>query len=177
MRVAPIRARRAKASAPMSLLDKTAPEATTPADVSPPARRVVAFETAKAARADGAEAAGANPRAKGGTPGRARLASRLEKASRKVAADALADPTRVPLEVMLDNMSWAIRRAHRMEQFAMASANGGVVSKADVEEAVAYRELAQAAATAAAPYMHPKMAPIVAKGQTGVAVTFTIEDA
>lgn len=164
----------------MALLDKTAPEAlaTTPAVGEPVVRRV-AFETPKAARAEGAEAAGANPLAKGGAPGRKRLASRLEKASRRVAADALSDPTRVPLEVMLDNMSWAIRRAHRMEQFALASAagGGGVVSKADVEEAVAYRELAQAAATAAAPYMHPKMAPIVAKGQTGVAVTFTIEDA
>lgn len=157
------------------MLDKTAPEAIAAADASPTARRVVAFETPKAARAPGAQEAGANPRAKGGAPGRKRLASRLEKATRKVASDALSDPTRVPLEVMLDNMSWAIRRAHRMEQFAMAG--GGVVSKADVEEAIAYRELAQAAATAAAPYMHPKMAPIVAKGQTGVAVTFTIEDA
>lgn len=165
------------------MLDKTAPEPLATADASPPARRVVVFETPKAARAEGAEAAGANPRAKGGAPGRKRLASRLEKATRRVAADALADPTRVPLEVMLDNMSWAIRRAHQLEQFAVQTAAGGgngnvtVVTLLETQEILSYRELAQAAASAAAPYMHPKMAPIVAKGQTGVAVTFTIEDA
>ena len=101
---------------------------------------------------------------------RKRAATALETKTLAVALEALGDPTRVPLEVMLDNMSTAIRRAHALERMA-----DGVESRELRLEIRAYREDAQAAAQAAAPYMHPKMAPIVPKGETGVAVTFTIE--
>jgi hypothetical protein len=94
----------------------------------------------------------------------------IDRKKRAVVRAALTSGEELPLEVMLNNMRWAMERA-RSEEKLLA----GVETAQGTAGVVAFRELAQAAAQAAAPYLHSKLAPIVPKGEKGVQVSLIIE--
>lgn len=96
---------------------------------------------------------------------------RIAKKRNAIVAKALAGADS-PLDVLIDNMRWAIGRARKLE-----AVSAGIESGGDFENIARLREMADASAYRAAPYVHSKMAPIVPKGEKGLVVNFVIEDA
>ena len=95
----------------------------------------------------------------------------IAKRKRAVVARALAGGDD-PLEVLLDNMRWFYRKAIQRERLA-----GDTVSSEDLAAMMRFREGAQVAAVAVAPYLHSRLAPKIPKGESGLVVNFVIEDA
>ena len=98
--------------------------------------------------------------------------ARVERKQRMVVAKALSSGEELPLHVTLETMRWAVGRARTGEKLL-----AGAETREGMAEVVELRELAQAAAQAAAPYLHAKLARILQKGDKGVQGTLVIEDA
>ena len=107
-------------------------------------------------------------------PGKGNMAYRkaIDATKRAVVRAALTSGEELPLHVMLDNMRWAMKRARAEEKLLV-----GVETAAAIAQIVSYRHLGQAAAEAAAPFLHARLAPIVPKGEKGLTVQLIIEDA
>lgn len=84
--------------------------------------------------------------------------------------EALRSGREMPLEVVLDTMDRYVGEARILEDEPVMTAELR-------SEARACRALAMAAAQAALPFLHAKLAPIVAKGEKGLVVNLVIEDA
>lgn len=96
---------------------------------------------------------------------------RVQGKRRAIVARALNSGA-TPLDVMLDNMRWASVKAHKLEQAAQ-----GIEDKTTFEDVCRLREMADASAYRAAPYLHAKLAPVVPKGEKAMTINFIIEDA
>ena len=77
-----------------------------------------------------------------------------------------------PVEVMARNMVWALFKAEEKERLA-----AGIETSELLDDIIRLREMADASAYRLAPYLHPKMVPIVPKGEKGLVVNFIVEDA
>ena len=96
--------------------------------------------------------------------------AQLARKKRAVVGRALASGED-PLEVMLDNMRWAFRKAVAAERLM-----GGIETSEEMSRVVGFRKFAQDAAQIAAPYIHAKLAPKMAKGESGLVVNLVISD-
>ena len=67
-----------------------------------------------------------------------------------------------PVEVMLDNMRVAHRKAKKLEA-KLRSETDEADAAETLTQALKFREMAQSAAREAAPYMHPRLAAIEAR--------------
>lgn len=107
-----------------------------------------------------------------GPPAGVTASKKAIMAKRRVIVSRALSSGASPLDVILDNMRWASLRAHKLEQAAQ-----GILTADLEDDLVRLREMATDAAYKVAPYLHPKLAPLVAKGEKGLTVNLVIEDA
>ena len=95
--------------------------------------------------------------------GPTQLAIRTRKIAEKAAADGLT-----PLEVMLDNMTFAHKGAGAFLEKLIAEHEQTPIDKFNAyKEMMTLRAVAQEAAKDAAPYMHPRLAAVEVSGKDG----------
>jgi hypothetical protein len=92
-----------------------------------------------------------------GTPNKATLAKQARLAKYESGA---IEPGCEPLDVMLDNMRWALEEAR---------------TESDPAKALRLRTYAQTCASDAAPYLHPRPATVVQKGDLDATTRTSIE--
>lgn len=76
------------------------------------------------------------------------------------------------LDIMVKNARWAFNKAAKLEQAAQ-----DIEDRQTFEDVCRLREMADASAFRAAPYIHAKLAPLIGKGEKGLTVNLIIEDA
>lgn len=112
----------------------------------------------------------------GKRPGAGRKKNALTKRTRETAEKLAKSGKPLPLDVMLDNMAFAHEAAAVIQSNLIE--NGAAVPEAfnEFAQLIRFRHLAQDAAKDAAPYMHPRLAPVDDKGKVaGLSVSFVIE--
>jgi hypothetical protein len=92
-----------------------------------------------------------------GTPNKATLAKQSRLAKYESGA---IEPGCEPLDVMLDNMRWALEEAR---------------AESDPAKALRLRTYAQTCASDAAPYLHPRLATVAQKGDQDAPMRTSIE--
>lgn len=88
---------------------------------------------------------------------------------RRAVAEALASGEDT-LAIILDTARWAIKKARKLEELC-----AGQETSATLSDVLRLREVATEAAYKAAPFIHAKLAPKVARGETGLLVNLIIE--
>lgn len=84
---------------------------------------------------------------------------------------------KTPLEVMLENMNWAQRRAEENQLAAVNTKDDPETSASDLLELVSgYRKMASDFAKDVAPYIHPKLSTVEHKGSVDSEVTHKLDD-
>ena len=135
-------------------------------DASPPAGKTARF------RGKTRSAFAAPPQPSQDRPGR--VDSKIRNNRRKLVAKILSDGDESAIDVMVDRMRMFVRRARSVEKMVLES---NIETAEDREQILAFSAAAIDAATRVAPYLHARLAPKLAKGETGTQINLIIEDA
>jgi hypothetical protein len=107
-----------------------------------------------------------------GTPPPGVVEAKIKSNRRRMVAKILSDGNEQALDVLIDNMRWNMQQARREEKLA-----GDIVTAETMAAIRGFRADATDAATRVAPYFHARLAPKLAKGETGTQINLIIEDA